>query len=112
MKFYYALYSDEKSASDKEEIRKKLKKNKLQVGKFLIALTENENNHLEFFNTMLLLQKRLAKKNMFVVGVASGYDGAMEVVEKITQEVYDETGGADIRRYILQRQRDFEEGNV
>lgn len=40
------------------------------------------------------------------------YAEALELVEKIAQEVYDETKGTDIREYILRKQQEFEEGNV
>ena len=47
-----------------------------------------------------------------MVGISSGYAKALELVEKITQEVYDETGGTNIRNYVLHKQREYEEGNV
>lgn len=78
----------------------------------MIALTKNDNNHLEIFNSVLLLQEAISKNELFLVGIASGYTESLELVEKITQEVYDETSGVDIRNYILQKQQKYEEGNV
>ena len=37
------------------------------------------------------------------MGIACGREEAMEVVLGIAREVYEKTGGADIRRYILER---------
>lgn len=112
MKFYYALYMTEKMIPQKEEILKKLKNDELQFEKYLITLTKNEKNHLEFYNSVLLIQKAIPKDELFVVGIANGYNEALELVEKITQEVYDKTQGVDIRTYILQKQQEYEEGNV
>ena len=112
MKYYYALYLDEYVKANKEEIIKKLEKDKWQLEKYLIALTKNEANHLEIFQSVLLLQKAIPKEDLFIAGIASGYAEALELVEKIAQEVYDKTGGADIRNYILQKQQEYEEGNV
>ena len=95
-----------------EQIKKKIEKNKWQFEIYLIALTKNDNNHLEIFNSVLLLQEAISKNELFLVGIASGYTESLELVEKITQEVYDETSGVDIRNYILQKQQKYEEGNV
>lgn len=112
MKYYYALYMDEYVKENKEKIIKNMEKDKWQLEKYLIALTKNEANHLEIFNSVLLVQKAMLKDDLFIVGIASGYTESLELVEKITQEVYDETSGVDIRNYILQKQREYEEGNV
>ena len=112
MKYYYSLYMDEYVKENKEKIIKNMEKDKWQLEKYLIALTKNEANHLEIFNSVLLVQKAMLKEDLFIVGIASGYTESLELVEKITQEVYDETSGVDIRNYILQKQREYEEGNV
>lgn len=112
MKYYYQLYMDEHIKEQSEKIIKNLENDKWQLEKYLIALTKNEANHLEIFNAVLLLQKAIQKEDVFVVGLANSYAGALELVEKITQEVYDETNGVDIRNYILRKQREYEEGNV
>lgn len=112
MKYYFALYVDEQIEEKQEEIIKKIEKDKRQLETYLIALTKNESNHLEIFHSLLLVQKMMEKKDLFVVGISKGYAKALELVEKITQEVYDETSGTDIRNYILKKQREYEEGNV
>lgn len=103
---------DEHVKDKKEEIIKNVQNDKWQLEKYLITLTKSEANHLEIFNSVLLIQKAMKKDDLFLVGIASGYVEAIELVEKIAQEVYDETGGADIRNYIRQKQREYEEGNV
>ena len=112
MKYYHALYMSEELIEKRAEILDKFENDKWQIEKYLIVLAKNEKNHLEFFNSVLLIQKSIVKDDLFVVGIANGELGAMELIEKITQEVYDETGGTDIRNYILQKQKEFEEGNV
>ena len=112
MKYYYALYMDDKLLPKKKQILRKLEKREWQFEKYLIVLTQNERNHLEFYNSVLLTQKGMEQENLFVVGIASGYEEALELVSKITQEVYDETKETDIRNYILKKQQEYEEGNV
>lgn len=112
MKYYHALYMSEELVPKKEDIIEKFQSDKWQIEKYLIVLAKNEKNHLEFFNSVLLIQKSIVKEDLFVIGIANGELGAMELIEKITQEVYDKTGGTDIRKYILQKQKEYEEGNV
>ena len=112
MKQYHALYISDSIREKRLQILKKIKYNKFQRDKFLIVLTKNEKNHLEFFDAMMLLQKTIVKEDLFLVGLADGYSGALELVQKITEEVYAETGGVDIRGYLLKKQQEFEESNV
>lgn len=99
MKYYHELYTNEKWVSR-------------QLGNYLIVLAKNEKNHLEFFHTGLFKQLHIPTDDLFVVGIAKDERDALELIEKITQEVYDETGDADIRNYILRKQKAYEEGNV
>lgn len=99
MKYYFKLYTDE------ETIRK-------QKDKYLITLSKSVQNHLEIFHSVLLIQDTINKDDLFVVGLADSYEHALEIVEKIVQEVYDNTGKTDVKNYILQKQQEYEEGNV
>ena len=103
---------DEKVAPRKKEIQKKMENDKWQLEKYLIVLTNHPQNHLEIFQSALLIQKAIQREILFVGGIASGYEEALELVEKIVQEVYDETNETDIRKYILEKQQEYEEGNV
>lgn len=112
MKYYHNLYISESLCPKIKDIVEKLENGKIQFNKYLIALTKNEVNHLEFFDSVLLLQQIFLKDEIFVVGIAEGYTGALELVEKITQEVYTETQGTNIRNYIICQQKEFEERDV
>jgi len=112
MKLYYDLYLDDISKSKKEEIINKILKCSIQFQVHLITLAKNEKNHLEIFDSNFLKQKRINYEDLFVIGIASSYHSALEIVEKLTQEVYDNTEDTNIRQYVLQKQEMFEKGNV
>ena len=112
MMYYHALYMSEELIRKKTEIIEKIENDKWQMETYLIVLAKNEMNHLEYFHSVLLLQKSMSKDDLLIVGIANGEQGAMDLIEKITQEVYDETKGTDIRGYILQKQKKCEERNV
>ncbi len=112
MKYYYKLYISDDLLQKQEQIIQCLEEGKWQLSKYLIVLAGNEKNNLEIFDSVLLLQNAIPKDNLFVVGIAGGKDRAFELVEKITAEVYDNTRSTDIRNYILQKQSEYEKGNV
>lgn len=112
MKFYHAIYCDEKTIDKKEEIQKKLCDKKIKIKVYLVTLSNMQHNQLEIFDSIFLLQKRLQQTEYFVVGIASTKSHALEMVEKITQEVYDETMSTDIKGYIMRKQEEYEKEKV
>ncbi len=112
MKYYHNLYLSEGFHGKKDIIIEKLERRQIQLNKYLVVLTKSDSNHLEFFDSVLLKQNVFQQEELFLIGIADGYYGALEMVEKITQEVYDKTKGTDIRSYLLKTQREYEEGKV
>ena len=106
MKYYKYLHVSDDLKKKKDKIIRKLEKNKLQLNVQLIVLPESEHNQLEIINSQILLQRSYPKKDLFVVGIVSSYDGALEFVEKIAQEVYKDQDNTDIRNYIMQREQE------
>ena len=106
MRYYRHLYLMEGLEKNKEKIIRKLEEDKFQPNIHIITLAQNDANHLESQNSIVLLQPSFPKDDFLVVGIAKGYDDAVELVELITQEVYNETRGADIRAYILKKEQE------
>lgn len=105
MKFYKHLYISEEIGKKKDKIIQKLKEGKYPLTIYLIALIEEGENQLEFYSTALLRQDMLYDDDIFVVGLASGYDDAVYLIEEITREVYEKTGDVDIRSYIREQDK-------
>ena len=105
MRYYKHLYLAD-GIKKKEKIIRKLEEKKLQMNIHIITLARNEKNQLEIYNSMILLQPDFPHDDFFVVGLAKDYEDAIELVEEIVQEVYNETKGADIRSYILEREQE------
>ena len=63
-------------------------------------------NQLEIVDSKILLQPSYPKKDVFVVGIVSSYEEALGYVENIVREVYESTGKADIRNYILKKEQE------
>lgn len=73
------------------------------VGYYLITLPVGEKNQLEIISPAYLQQKALRRICPAVVGIAKGYDEALQLVEEIVTEVYEQTGTAEIRSYLEER---------
>lgn len=110
IKCYCDLYVSDGLKRKKNKILKKLMDRALQPTLYILALAQEEPNHLEFYPALLLQQPWYDDAEISVVGIADGYDAAVFLVEEITREVLEETGGTDIRGFLVERQRRFEEG--
>ena len=105
MKFYKHLYVSEDIGKKKEKIIRNMKPGKYPLTTYLLVLTEEGENQLEFYSASLLRQGMLYEEDIFVVGLASGYEDAVYLVEEITREVYEKTGDVDIRSYIRDQEK-------
>ena len=91
VKFYCDLYVSQGWQRKKATLKRKLKKKKLLPSVYIIALSQGSQNQLEFFSSVLLRQHVFDHFGLFVVDNA-----------------YHKTGTADIRRFIQERQEEFE----
>jgi len=99
MKFHKHLYISD-SLKNPGKIKWKLRINAGLPGVYVIALATGPDQ-LEFYDAALLKQKNFRRLNPpHVVGLATSHAEAMEIVQKITAECYDKTGGADIKAYL------------
>lgn len=111
MKYYYNLYTSESLREKKLQILSRINRGEFVINKYLIVLTQNEKNHLEFYDSAFVSQKVVEKEELFVIGLADGYGGAVKIVETIVNEVLRMTGGTNIRAYLLEQQLEFEKRN-
>ena len=108
MKLYHDFYVCEHQQKNKKEWIQKLQSCSLFPNVYLITLAGGKQNQLEFFSSILLQQQIIRESDLFVVGLADGYEEALELTEMITQEIYRETGTLEIRQTIEKRQREYD----
>lgn len=106
MRYYKYLYVSEKIAKKKETIIRKLEQGKYSPGICLILLPKYGTNQLEIVNSMYFFQPSYPREDNLVVGIVKNYGEALELVEKISQEVYDNTGEVKIRDYIKLKEQE------
>lgn len=104
MKWYRPLYLGEKAKAAKLKTMKKVKEKRVQRDTYFITLPSNPANLLDIISANQLLwpyyRRRRVRKKIWVIGIAKGKEEAFELVRTIVDEVYQKTGGFDIREYL------------
>lgn len=104
MKWYKKLYLGDNAKESRMHIMEYTVLRKFQPDVYLIVLPSNNDNLLEMFRATELKQPHYHNKhiwkNIYVVGIAKGYDEAVGVMEQILTEVYHNTGGFKVREYL------------
>jgi len=101
LKWYDNLYISKSLKAKSKHIIRKINDNKLPFNIYIITLATNEANHLDIVNSNYLRQKSLHSTLPMIVGIASGYEAALDIVKTITEEVYTKTQGTDIRSFLV-----------
>lgn len=104
MRWYRNLYLGDNAKKAKYKVFGRIRKWKFTSDTFLITLPSSEENLLDITSANFLLQPYFKKKinldKIYVVGLAKGREEALYLVRDIIDEVYNATGGFDIREYL------------
>ena len=106
MKFYKYLYVQEELLKKKEKIISKLKQKKILLSCHVVALSSTEKNQLDIYSSKFLFQPGFPTEDLFVVAIVKRYEDALEFVENLLKDVYNETKRTDMRSYILEKEQD------
>lgn len=104
MIWYKDLYVGESIVHKTKNVKWKIMHNAGQIGIYVITLASNRQNLLDIIPSYELMQKEYPKKDMVIVGLAKGYDEAVEVAASIIDEVYRSTGTFAVRTYLAEKQ--------
>lgn len=97
------LYVGESIVHKTNKIKWKIHHNAGQVDIYIIALASNEKNLLDIIPSWELLQKGYPKQKLYIIGLAKGYEEAVEVAVSIVDMVYKKTGGFAIKSYLKEK---------
>lgn len=98
--WYKKLYIGDTAKKRTRKIIRKIRQGVPQRNVYLITLASNPENQLDIFHSDMLLDDALKFLNPTVVGIALGYQEAVELVGKIAGETYRTQGNANIREYL------------
>lgn len=92
--------SDDITKLKLHKIKAKLEKRPLLCGVFLLTLSQNPSNQIEIMQARQLVQDYYSKYPLDVIGIASTYDDAVAIVEKIVQECLHVRGDCALKEYL------------
>lgn len=106
MKWYHDLYVGDSIADKANRIKWKINHNAGTVSVYVIAFASNRQNLLDIIPSWELMQKAYpGKKEMQIIGLAKGYEEALELVQQIIEETYRNTKTVDVRAYLHTKSR-------
>ncbi len=100
MEWYNRLYIGKRAMSNKRTIISRIKKNKLIPGVYVLTLPANDENVLDIYPSVTLMQPHYQKSNIFVVGIAQGRDEALDMVKQIIMESYELAGSFKVKELV------------
>ena len=68
-----------------------------------MVTTASGADQLEIFHSAYLKQKYYRFHPPVIVGIASGYEEAVQIIVKITQECVAEMGNCNLKEYLKQK---------
>lgn len=99
MKFYRHLYVGE-SIKKPNKVKWKLRHRAGQLKIYVIALAGGDDQ-LEIYHCAFLQQKYYKDHPPFIIGIAGGYEEAVDIVVEITQAALKETGSPNLKKYLF-----------
>ncbi len=98
--FHSNLYVADELSSKRRKVIKKLKQGKLQLGVYVIAVPQGEQDMLEIYPSYVLLQQAYKQMEIQVVGLAGDQSSAFSLVETMTNDCLEARGDANLREYF------------
>lgn len=100
MNWYQNLYTGKTAEKKRDRIIQEIEREVYKGNTYLITLAANPQNNLEIFSVHQLRFPYIRRNCPMVVGIASGREEALEVFQRIVEEVYSVTGNVKIREYF------------
>lgn len=93
-------WGDGMKEKNPDKLKRKIEKNPLLSKYYIIAFSDNPNDQLDIMSARQLVQPYYSRYPLHVIGVASGYDEALAIVEKMAQECLQVRGDCALGEYL------------
>lgn len=99
--YHPRLYLGESMKGKKlDKIKRRLEKNPLFSGVFLVTVSRNASDQLELYSAKELVQSYYKNNPPYVVGIAGGREEAVALVEEIVKECLQARGDCALKEYL------------
>ncbi len=105
LKWYKKLYIGDNAKKNASSTIRKVNHKRVVFDVYLVTVASNPENLLEIISANQLLMAVPRKMCPLIVGIASGYAEAVELVQKIITETYQVQGNTDVRKYLKEKER-------
>ena len=98
MNWHPNLYVGEEAAKHKKKLMRKLEKDSIPFGVYVITLAANGKDLLDVIPGFMFMREDIRERE--VIGLAVTKEEALEVCEQIIMDVYRKTGGFEVRSFF------------
>lgn len=103
MRWFKDLYVGYNILDIKDQVIDKINNGKLQFNKYVITLPENSYDVLDLYPSNVLIQKWYKDSDKIIVGIAEGREEALDMMQLIIMDCYNETGDVKVKDYIIEQ---------
>lgn len=100
MRCYNHLYVGKKAKRKRYEILQGIREGRWDPHSYVITPPQNGNNILDIYPAAMLLLPPYQGQDLLIIGIASGYWEALDVVRDIIDEMYQTNGDFDLKKLI------------
>ena len=97
------LYLGKSVRGKEREIRRKLWRHAGMVNVQILAISLQPGEQIDVIPSAVLMQRAFPKDELKVIGLAGGWEEAMELIRLICQETFDATGDGDMRSFLCKK---------
>lgn len=99
--WYRSLYMDEEVKKHPAKCKKRVSRRRLwPKSYYALLLAENPDNLFEIIDTRQLFFRRYGYLDMYVVGLATDYSGAVALLQQILEEIWQADASFSPRKYF------------
>ncbi len=103
LKWNESLYLGKMVEAYEDSIRSRLDQDKVDVGHYLITISENQHDQLDIVSTTLIQTKAQRLRLPLIVGIAGTRQEAFRLVKTITEDCLRERGDACLRDFLMKK---------
>jgi len=94
------VYAGASVKAQLEQVRQEMEEGRCRTGLYVITSSYNGKDQLDIRPARSLMKEPLREAGVRILGVAASKKEALELVREMTQDCVDETGDADLRRFL------------
>lgn len=103
MLWYRHLYVGEKAKKHRFSIIQSIREYSYRPGVYVITPPSNGNNILDIYPSYMLILGKNREQELKILGIAEGYEEALELAGAIVSEMYEKTGGFGLEEFLEER---------